>query len=92
MAKRPLEAGSKIENGIGSFDVRGVGVRIVESAGHLPIGLVADAVVTRRVEAGETMSLADVEIPDSLALRAWREVESWVLAQAAVGEPVAGTN
>ncbi len=72
--------------------MRGVGIPIAENAGHLPIGLVADAVVTRRIEAGTSLSLNDVEIPDSLALRAWREIENRVLEQSAVGEPVTGTN
>lgn len=83
VAKRRLEPGTKIEYGPGSFDVRGVGVEIARAPNHVPIGLIADAVVTRHVEAGETLSLTDVEIPDTLAFRAWQAVEARVLAKCA---------
>ncbi len=88
VAKQSLEPGTRIDNGIGSFEVRGVGVDIVGNAGHLPIGLAANVVVRRRLEPGETLSLDDVEIDDSLALRAWREVERSVLSarESGVGE------
>jgi len=79
IAKRALEPGYKIKRGIGGFDVRSIAIRIKENPGHLPIGLVADAVVTRRVEPGQQLCFDDVEIPDSLALRAWREIEQRVL-------------
>ena len=90
VAKRPIEPGTRIAHGIGSFDVRGVGVRIVDAPGHLPIGLLDKAVVTRRIETGETLSLADVEIPDSLAYRAWQEVEARVLARDRDDNAIAG--
>jgi len=75
VAKKRLNPGDKIKKGIGSFAVRGSAVRIAENRGHLPIGLLNDAIITRRVEAGELLSFNDVEIPDSLALRAWRDIE-----------------
>jgi len=79
VAKQDLEPGTQIEHGIGSFQVRGVGVEIDKAEGHLPIGLASKVHVTRRVEAGETLSLSDVDIPESLALRAWLEIERRVL-------------
>jgi predicted homoserine dehydrogenase-like protein len=81
VAKRELEPGAIIKHGIGSFDVRGVGVEISQNAGHLPIGLLSGARLTQRIEAGETLKLADVEIPNSLALRAWQHIERLVLIE-----------
>ncbi len=77
IAKRTLEPGERIEAGIGSFAVRGEAVRIADAPGHLPIGLLADAVVRRRVPAGAMLAMDDVEMPDdSLAHRAWRDIEA----------------
>lgn len=80
VAKRQLEPGTKIKQGIGSFDVRGVGIEIVNNAGHLPIGLVSNAVIKRRIEPEQMLSVEDVDIPESLAFRAWREIERRVIA------------
>jgi len=49
-------------------------VKIAENLGHVPIGLLANAVVTRHIEPGQQISFDDVEVPESLALRAWREI------------------
>ena len=81
VAKRDLEPGEQLEHGIGSFDLRGIAVRISEHAGHLPIGLVYSGVVKRRIEAGEVLGLDDIELPDSLARTAWLEVERRVLGR-----------
>jgi predicted homoserine dehydrogenase-like protein len=84
VAKRTLEPGERIEAGIGSFAVRGEAVRIADAPGHLPIGLLADAVVRRRVPAGAMLAMDDVEMPDdSLAHRAWREIEADCLSAVA---------
>jgi predicted homoserine dehydrogenase-like protein len=82
LAKRPIAAGTRIAAAIGSFDLRGVGVRIAERPEHVPIGLVQRAIVTRAVAPGQMLEWADVELPDSLALRAWREVRERVLRRA----------
>jgi predicted homoserine dehydrogenase-like protein len=81
VAKRDLEAGTTIEHGIGSFEVRGIGVEIAQNAGHLPIGLLSRARLTQSIEVGETLKLTDVEIPNSLALRAWQHIEKRVLIE-----------
>jgi len=75
IAKRHLDPGYIIRRGIGSFDVRGTAVRIADNRGHVPIGLLADAVVIRHIEPGHQIDFDDVEIPESLALHAWREIE-----------------
>lgn len=81
VAKRALAPGERISRGIGSFDVRGICVRISENAGHVPIGLLMNATVTRPVEPGQKLTFDDVEIPESLAFRAWQEIEQRVLEQ-----------
>jgi len=75
VAKRQLLPGEQIERGIGSFDARGIAVRIVEHPGHLPIGLMANATITRPVEPGQIISFDDVEIPPSLAAEIWETIQ-----------------
>jgi predicted homoserine dehydrogenase-like protein len=41
---------------------------------HIPIGLVSDAVVVRLVDQEQQLSFDDVEIPETSALRAWKEI------------------
>jgi len=82
IAKRDLKPGDRIPRGLGSFTVRGECVRASEHPGHLPVGLVQNAIVRRPVKAGTIMDLDDVELPDSLALTAWREIESRIRAAA----------
>jgi len=79
VVKRDLQPGNRIASGIGSFDVRGEAVRIADTAGHVPIGLLADAVIKRPLKRGDIIGMDDVELPDSLALRAWGEIERSVL-------------
>ena len=74
IAKRDLKAGEKIEKGIGSFDVRGVAVTIKDDMDHIPIGLVSNVTLRRDVSAGERLSFDDLELPDTLALRIWKEI------------------
>ena len=76
IAKRDLKAGEKIDKGIGSFDVRGIAVAIEDDMDHIPIGLVSDATLRRDVQAGERLSFDDVDIPNTLALRIWKEMLS----------------
>lgn len=73
IAKRTLQPGEKIEKGIGSFQVRGEAVKIAANNGHVPIGLLVNAVMKREVPKGEMITFYDVELPKSLALSAWLE-------------------
>lgn len=79
IAKRRLKPGDRIQQGIGSFDVRGECVRIAENHGHLPIGLVRDVVIKREIAKGEMIMRDDVELPESRAVRAWLAVEKNVM-------------
>lgn len=80
IAKRPLIPGEIIVRGSGSYDVRGIAVRIAENPEHVPIGLLVNAVVTRRIEPGQKIGFDEVELPESLALRAWQEIVRRVAA------------
>jgi predicted homoserine dehydrogenase-like protein len=78
IAKVPITPGYSIKRGIGSFEFRGIAVRISENKGHVPIGLLADAVITKNIEAGQQISFDDIEIPESKALRIWQEIEQGI--------------
>lgn len=83
IAKRNLKPGERIPRGLGSFTVRGECVHSAKHLGHLPIGLLQNAVVRRVVKAGDIMDLDDVELPESLALTAWCGIESRIRTAAA---------
>jgi len=80
VAKRTLEPGERIEHGIGSFELRGICVRIAEHAGHLPIGLAEGVHVRKRVPPGEILSFDDVDLDPAPTLELWRGIEARVLA------------
>jgi len=87
VTKRPVAAGTRVEQAIGSFDFRGICVRIAETPGHAPIGLMRDVVVTRNLEAGELVMLHDLDVPDSMAIRKWQEITAAV-TPTSVSDPV----
>jgi predicted homoserine dehydrogenase-like protein len=80
IAKTELQPGTRIPRGMGSFTVRGSAVSIANRPDHLPIGLMFDAVVCRPVEPGQMLTLDDVELPESLALHAWRVIRERAVA------------
>jgi predicted homoserine dehydrogenase-like protein len=82
IAKRELKPGERIPRGIGSFTLRGECLRAADHLGHLPIGLAHNARVRRRIKAGEIVEMADMDLPDSLALRAWHDIEGRIRAAA----------
>lgn len=70
--RRNIRRGEAV-NGMGSFDVRGEAVRISEHPRHVPIGLLRGTRAKQPVAKDHLLTLDDVTIPDSLALRAWCE-------------------
>ena len=68
IAKRDLEAGDSIVSGIGGFEVRGEAVLLSDNIPHVPIGILENATVTRKVEAGKILTYDDIELEPSLAL------------------------
>ncbi|MCP4475968.1 MAG: hypothetical protein GY821_15670 [Gammaproteobacteria bacterium] len=71
IAKQRLEKDTLIENGIGSFSTRGIGVPIKNYPTAVPLGLLQQARIIRTVEPGQILSFDDVELPETLALKAW---------------------
>ncbi len=74
IAKKKLDANQFIEQGIGSFDVRGEAVLIEGNENHIPIGVLRNARLKRPIEEGEMIQFSDVEIPESIALKAWNSI------------------
>jgi len=70
VVKRPLPAGHLIGQAVGGYDVRGEATMIAEAGDAVPIGLLDGARVVRKVEPGATLTWADVEVRDGVALRA----------------------
>ena len=62
VAKRDLLAGERIERGCGSFELRGMVVRIADRPDHLPIGLANALRLRRNVDAGAALTLDDVDL------------------------------
>lgn len=80
VAKRQLLPGEPILRGMGSFAVRGEAVRIVEHPDHLPIGLLFNGVVRHAVEPGQVLTFDDLDLPDSLAVDAWKAIRRKTLS------------
>jgi predicted homoserine dehydrogenase-like protein len=74
IAKRPLKRGEAIRRGSGSFDVRGIAISLANHPNHVPIGLISAAVVAQPLEPGQQLTFEDVDIPESMALRAWKAI------------------
>jgi len=73
IAKQKLEAGSFIDKGIGSMQVRGEAITIAEQPNHVPVGLMSQVHIKRDIEPGQVITFDDVELPESLAYLAWKE-------------------
>jgi predicted homoserine dehydrogenase-like protein len=91
IAKHDLKPGDRIPRGLGSFSIRGETVRCADHLGHLPVGLVQNAVVRRHVQAGDILSMDDVDLPESLALTAWQAIECRIRAATASVFPLLST-
>jgi predicted homoserine dehydrogenase-like protein len=74
VAKQPLPPKTLIRRGIGSFDVRGVAVPLADLQESVPIGLLENAIVTRRIEPDSPVTWDCVELPETRGLDAWREL------------------
>jgi predicted homoserine dehydrogenase-like protein len=80
VAKRDLAAGEPIARGCGSFELRGIAVRIADRPDHLPIGLANDLHVRRKVAAGEILTLDDVEVEEGDLVALWQGIIAASLA------------
>ncbi len=72
IAKRELKPGEMIRRPDRNFQIRGEAVQINEAPNHVPIGLVKDVVIKRKVEPGQVIMFDDVEVPESNAYDAWQ--------------------
>lgn len=79
VAKHDLAPGSVIERGLGSFELRGVCVNIADRADHLPICLANNLRINQHVEAGQILTSADVEMPESEAFEIWKAIKTQTL-------------
>ncbi|NTW49821.1 MAG: NAD(P)-dependent oxidoreductase [Chlorobiales bacterium] len=84
IAKRDLLPGEQITHGCGSFEVRGIAVKIADHPNHIPIGLLSNATVTKRIEKGELLCFDQVEISPSLALKGWLQTKENVLSSVSI--------
>lgn len=72
VAKRLLKEHKVLRHPIGSFEVRGVAVRTADHPEHVPLGLLDGARLRRPVAEGATITLDDVDLPESRAVELWR--------------------
>ncbi|MDP2654671.1 MAG: NAD(P)-dependent oxidoreductase [Candidatus Omnitrophota bacterium] len=79
ITKHKIVKGHAIRHPLGSFDIRGIAVRIKDHADHVPMGLLSDVIFKRDVDEGQMVRWDDVEVPESLALKAWHTVAQRVL-------------
>jgi predicted homoserine dehydrogenase-like protein len=74
IAKTAIKAGTRVDRAIGGFQFRGEAVRVKDAPGHVPIGLVQNAVIRRDVEPGQVLKYDDVDLPASLAFDIARQL------------------
>jgi predicted homoserine dehydrogenase-like protein len=84
IAKKELTAGTVIQKGIGSMEVRGEALRIPDQPEHVPVGLLQNAHIKRKVEKGQLITWADIDIPESKAAQAWFETLRLLRQNAAI--------
>lgn len=84
VAKRRLRRGQRIAHGSGSFELRGICVRIADRPGHLPIGLANRIEIRRTVEPGQVLTMQDVALPETPELDIWQRIAS---SSVAAGQP-----
>lgn len=65
LAKHALQPGVLFERGAGGFQARGEAVRLIDQPDHVPIGILAGAVVRRPLEPGQIVTRADVDLPET---------------------------
>ena len=76
IAKHKLVPGESITRGLGSFKVRGEAVLIKDYPHHVPICLLAKAVVKRAIEPNQVITFADLDLPPTRALEVYQNFQS----------------
>lgn len=80
IAKCDHAPGTLIPQAVGGFTVRGEVVSVAEAPSAVPIGLLDEARIIRRVEKEQVLSWDDVDFPESLALTVARSIHGQVVA------------
>jgi len=78
IAKHVLKPGTVIKREDRNFHVRGEAIPIADAPNHIPIGLMYDVVIKRKVEPGQMLAFEDVEVQESKAYYAWKDTLSGV--------------
>jgi predicted homoserine dehydrogenase-like protein len=73
VVKRPLPAGMRVDVGSGGFDLRGEVVELADVPDAVPITLADGLTLKHAVEPGQILTWSDADVPESLALRLYRE-------------------
>ena len=74
VAKRDLAAGTVIERGCGSFDLRGIAVNLADRPDHLPIGLANGIRLRHALVKDAILTMNDVEMPEGEAYAIWQSI------------------
>lgn len=85
VAKRAIPAGTRIETGLGGFELRGEAVTIAEAPDAVPITLLDGAVTRHALEPGALVTEADVDVPETLARRLWNRTAARIADRAKAG-------
>ncbi|QQL46389.1 NAD(P)-dependent oxidoreductase [Sulfuriroseicoccus oceanibius] len=72
IAKKDIAAGTDVANAIGGQFFRGEATRIADEPNAVPIGLMDGCRVIRNLEAGQTVTLDDIELRDTQATQIWQ--------------------
>lgn len=72
IAKKALQPGTIIKRADRNFQVRGEAISINELPNHVPIGLMNDVVIQRKIEPGQVIEFSDVEVNESKAYSGWK--------------------
>ncbi len=73
VAKRPLEAGTVIEEALGGFEVRGEAIELDGHEDVVPITLLDGGVLKNSVEPGQVIYAGDVDLEETRAHRLYRK-------------------
>lgn len=76
IAKKDIPAGTHIPHAIGSFEFRGIAIRIDDHPQHVPMGLLQNVTLTKNILKGELIMFDHIDIQPSLALNAWEHTMS----------------
>jgi predicted homoserine dehydrogenase-like protein len=72
IAKKTLKPGTVINRADRNFYVRGEALPIKVAPNHVPIGLMSDVVIRRKVEPGQMIAFDDIELSESKAFEGWQ--------------------